>query len=93
MRRELASTWRNVSVSVQGRESGMLGHKHFALVLLLAVSSFAGDTKALLTGIGIGAGLAVTKKYTVVPAAKATKKAVKKTAHVSKKVAHVLVGK
>lgn len=67
--------------------------KAIALILLLSLSAFAGDTKALFTGIGIGAGLAVTKKYTVVPAAKVTVKAAKKTAHVTKRAAHVVVGK
>ena len=70
----------------------MLGRSLIA-VLFLSLSAFAGDTKALLTGIGIGAGLAVTKKYTVVPAAKASAKAVKKTAHVTKKAIYVVVGK
>jgi hypothetical protein len=54
-------------------------------VLLLSGVAFAGtlDGKSLSVGIGIGAGMFVTRNYVALPVAKATKKAVKKTAKVT----------
>ena len=52
-------------------------------VLLLSGVSFAGtlDSASLYIGIGLGAGMFVTRNYVALPVARTTKKAAKKTAH------------
>jgi hypothetical protein len=54
-------------------------------VLLLSGVAFAGtlESKSLYVGIGIGAGMFVTRNYVALPVAHATKKVVKKTAKVT----------
>lgn len=54
-----------------------------ASLLFLCTMSFGStlDGKSLLIGISIGTGTFVTRNYVALPAARATKKVAKKTAH------------
>lgn len=54
--------------------------KCFALLVVLSAYASALDGKSLVVGIGIGAGMFVTRNYIALPAAKASKKAARKTA-------------
>jgi len=63
--------------------------KKYIVLLLLCGTSFAStlDSKSLMVGISIGAGSFVTRNYVVLPVAKTTAKAAKKTARATKHVA------
>lgn len=52
------------------------------VVALLTFSSFSSamDGKALVLGIGLGAGMVVTRNYVALPVARGSKKVAKKTA-------------
>lgn len=48
-------------------------------ILLISSSAYAVDSKSMFLGMGLGAGMFVTRNYVALPVAKATKKAVKKS--------------
>lgn len=67
--------------------------KYLAMILLLCSMAMAVDGKSLLIGISIGGGIAVSKRYTAIPVAKATAKVGKKVGHGTKHAAKVMVGR
>lgn len=63
------------------------------LILALVCLSEAAelDSKSVLFGAGLGLGIYTTKQFIAIPVAHVTKKAAKKTAHVTMRI--VLLGK